>query len=198
MDRADERITLYRGAAGIVVTAVLAAVFAFRAVQAAAGASTLSGPVWVTIDVLLAVASTVRCFDRVVLSRDGVTIVRVGFPTRLVPGRIHEFLVTTAGSSTRLVAQQTNGTRLVLASGRTDTDRARRLHQFRERSTQRFAGRFGLLAVTETHVDGATPTPTPRRCVRPACPAHRTPVTDELCLSCGDRTQRINTESATG
>jgi hypothetical protein len=68
------------------------------------------------LDGLLAAAFLIRCFDRIVVTPQGVTAYRVGIPRRIRAAGLHQFQVIVKSAKwSRLYAQTVDGERIPIA-----------------------------------------------------------------------------------
>lgn len=183
---------MYRATPSIVLTASLGLVFGVRASMSAARTSSLSGPAWTTVDVLIAVAAVISCFDRVIVTAQGITMIRVGIPRRVPVARIHQLVLTDANRSwSRLYAEATDGKRTLITMERRTAAGKRRMDELCDRAGKAFGA---ILAVAPTPgPDPAAPRMSAnerRRCVRGGCSAYLAEVSTPECGACGGRTQR--------
>jgi hypothetical protein len=112
------------------VSAAVVAVFAVRAFLAADGVASTSGPVWATLYGLIALASLARCFDRIVVSPDGITMYRAGIPRRVRADQLHQLLfVEKSAKWARLYAETVEGKRVLITAERRTTDGQIRMRQ---------------------------------------------------------------------
>lgn len=115
---------LYQPNYRIVLSAALTAIFGLRALLAAEGSSSLSGPLWVVLNGTVAVLSLVRCFDRVTVTPAAITVTRVGRPRRLAPETVRQLVVSAnkSGSWSRMHAVLLDGRQVLLAAERNNVE----------------------------------------------------------------------------
>lgn len=184
---------LYGTTSRIVLSAAVAVVFGVRAAMSAAGTSSLAGPAWTAVDVLIAVAALIRCFDRIVVTARGITTVRVGIPRRTPADRIHQLVRSDAnGSWSRLYAESGDGSRKLITMERRNAAGMLRMDELCDQAKAAFAARSAIepgpalpvAAIRKASVHE------PRRCVRGGCSAYLAEVSSVECAACGGRTQR--------
>jgi hypothetical protein len=88
----------------IVLSAALAVIFGVRTAASVVGNAPPSGPVWAAVQGVIAALCVLRCFDRTIIDSTGITVVRVGWPTRMRADEIERIYVEDTVSSVRLVA----------------------------------------------------------------------------------------------
>lgn len=185
---------LFQTTPRIVLTAALAVLFGVRAAMSVAGISSLSGPVWTVVDVLIAIAAVIRCFDRIVITPAGITVFRVGIPKRVSADRIRELVLVKAnGNWSRLYVETTDRGRALITM-----ERRNAAGQFRMAELCDHAGAALGTSTAIAPISGPTPAAPqitspnqPRRCVRSGCSAYLAEVTSRDCEACGGRTQRV-------
>jgi hypothetical protein len=193
-----QRFVQFGSRLSIGVSAALAAVFVLRASQSAAGTAALGGPGWTILYALIAVASFVRCFDRIVITAQGVTIFRGGIPRRFAAEQIHQLhLADKSANWSRLSAETVDGKQRAIAMERRSAQGQVRMRRLWDNAQAMLSPSFRPLtpdaaAAVARAQEVSTPTAT-RRCVRSGCPTYFAEVTATKCHTCGNPTQRVPT-----
>jgi hypothetical protein len=195
------RFRQYRARANIAISALAAAVFVLRGSMSAARVASLSGPVWTILDGLLAAAFLIRCFDRIVVTPQGVTAYRVGIPRRIRAAGLHQFQVIVKSAKwSRLYAQTVDGERIPIAYERRTPHGQARMRQLWDHLQMFLEPQFRPLTPEAVAAEAAAtaeaqgisaPSGGKHRCVRSGCPEYFAEVSVTECESCGSPTQRI-------
>ena len=194
MGSPPQRFVLHRSWSDISVSASLAVLFVGRTLASTHGSASLSGPVWTFLSAVVAIGSLLRCFDRVVVSPDGINSTWLCVPRRTEATRIHELYIEDKAYRTlQLTVETVDGQCKAINWEWRTTQGQERMRRLRDHAQAMLGPNFQPLTpeAAAAQAEQAVAPIGPRRCIRSGCPAYLAEVTATQCEACREPTQRV-------